>query len=257
MAPSSHSRVGQPPFGTALLGQSPAIAQINRDLAHAAQTDIPALVLGETGSGKSHAARRLHRLSPRRDRPFVVVDCRLLDETTIETALCGPDDAGKIDQARHGTLVLDEIGALNAAAQTRLLHLLLHRHILPPAGLSTTPITRLAALSKHRLLDMMQARQFRSDLFFRLQGYVTALPPLRQRRQDIPLLISHFLQQYASHPPTFSAEALRFLQARDWPGNLRQLQETVQRLVHAGLGKTIQAADITDPSLYAANAVSR
>jgi len=236
-----------PPPPSAVDGEisSPAMRGV-RDLANrAAGSDISVLLLGETGVGKDVMARNIHRLSPRRDRPFLALNCAGLTESLIESELFGytkgaftgavQSKPGLLETAQGGTVFLDEIGDMPPTIQARLLRVIETRQVLPVGGLTARPIDVRFLAATNRDLEIDVEREiFRRDLFFRLNGITLSIPPLRERRQEILPLARAFLAQAASvaglHPvPSLTAEACELLEDYDWPGNIRELKNIAER----------------------------
>ncbi|MCS7305791.1 MAG: sigma-54-dependent Fis family transcriptional regulator [Thermoguttaceae bacterium] len=246
--------------GAELLGQSPAIQAIRASIQRIAQTDLPVLILGENGTGKEVVARAIHFHSPRREKPFVAVNCAAIPDTLAESELFGHEkgaftDAhqarpGKFELAADGTLFLDEIGDLSVNIQAKLLRVLEEKVIVRVGGSRPIPVAaRVIAATNQNLPDLVQARRFREDLFYRLNVVCLQLPPLRDRPGDIILLAEHFLREFcrrARRPvPRFSAEARRRLENHSWPGNVRELRNLMERLAYLGPSDVIEAADLS------------
>jgi DNA-binding NtrC family response regulator/ligand-binding sensor domain-containing protein len=226
------------------VGTSLALRQVQAQLQQVAATDLTVLIEGETGTGKGLAARTLHDLSPRREGPLIQVNCGALPETLVESELFGHEKGaftgavarklGKVDLAAGGTLFLDEIGDLALEAQVKLLRLLEEGIFERVGGTQTLRAkVRVVAATNRDLTKMVAAGTFREDLYFRLQVFPVHLPPLRQRREDIPLLAVYFLEPKAKHlnKPIagLTPEAQIALQTYEWPGNVRELQHAVER----------------------------
>jgi DNA-binding NtrC family response regulator len=221
------------------------------------------LIQGESGTGKELAARALHAYSDRRNEPFVVVNCAAIPEQIIESELFGhekgaftgawKDKKGLVDEARNGTLFLDEIGELNTAMQAKLLRLLQEGEYKPVGSVNTKHAdVRFVAATNHDLRGLIQEKRFREDLFYRLNVISLRLPPLRERRDDIPLLVHHFLKKYGAqnHRETIgvSPEAMSMLMGADWPGNVRELENVIERGVVLCRSDQIHAEDLkADP----------
>jgi DNA-binding NtrC family response regulator len=229
-----------------LVGQSPPMVAVYKQVARVATLDTTVLVLGETGTGKELVARALHYASPRAERPFVVVDCTALPETLFESelfghergAFTGADTArrGLLETAEGGTCLLDEIGDLSAALQAKLLRVLQERAIRRVGGHATIPIdVRVIAATNRDLTKQVADGAFRDDLYYRLNVVTITVPPLRERRDDIPLLAQHFLEKYAratGRPIQGLAPAtVDTLLAWHWPGNVRELEHAIERAV--------------------------
>ena len=230
--------------GPALVGHSPAIIDVMKTLARVAPSQATVLVLGETGTGKELVARTLHHYSDRADRRFVAVNCSALAEGLLESELFGHVRGaftgaagarpGLFREADRGTLFLDEIGDISPALQARLLRAVQEQEIVPVG--SETPVkvdVRVLGATHRDLPELVRQGRFREDLYYRLNVVTLTLPPLRARRQDIPLLIDHFLRdlgaRHARGPVAVDPEAQRRLLAYDWPGNIRELQNVLER----------------------------
>ena len=246
--------------GAELVGQSPAIQAIRASIQRIAQTDLPVLLLGENGTGKEVVARAIHLHSPRHDKPFLAVNCAAIPDTLAESELFGHEkgaftDAhqsrpGKFELAADGTLFLDEIGDLSLAIQAKLLRVLEEKVIVRVGG--SRPIAtgaRVIAATNQDLAELVRRRQFREDLFYRLNVVSLQLPPLRDRPGDIMLLAEHFLQEFcrrAGRPvPRFSPEARERLERHPWPGNVRELRNLMERLAYLGPPDVIEAEDLS------------
>jgi len=233
-----------PAAGPALVGHSPAIIEVMKTLARVAPSQATVLVLGETGTGKELVARTLHHFSDRDDRRFVAVNCSALAEGLLESELfghvrgaftgAGNSRPGLFREADKGTLFLDEIGDISPGLQARLLRVV-QEHEIVPVG-SETPVkvdVRVLGATHRDLPELVRQGRFREDLYYRLNVVTLTLPPLRARRQDIPLLIDHFLRDQAARhgrgPVAVDPEAQRRLLVYDWPGNIRELQNVLER----------------------------
>jgi len=241
------------------VGESEALRRVEEQLVEVAPSDLTVLISGETGTGKGLAARTLHGLSPRKTGLFVQVSCGAIPEGLVESELFGHERGaftgaisrklGKIELAEGGTLFLDEIGDLAMAAQAKLLQFLEERTFERVGGTETLQVdVRVIAATNRDLRGMVQAGQFREDLYFRLQEFQVALPPLRERREDIPALARYFTARMAAHLDKevthLTPEALSALQAYTWPGNIRELEHAVKRAVIVCPGSVIRAEDI-------------
>ncbi|GAB4108104.1 MAG: two-component system response regulator PilR [Acidobacteriota bacterium] len=226
-----------------LVGSSPPMVELYKRIALAARGDSPVLIYGETGTGKELVARCLHRFSPRRDRPFVPVNCGALTETLLETELFGHERGaftgavtarkGLFEQAHGGTLFLDEITETSTAFQVKLLRVLQEGEVRPVGGSRSVQVdVRVVAATNRDLGRLMAEGKFRQDLYYRLGVVELTVPPLRERRQDIPALVSHFLKQASGRLGrsfTVSPEAMKLLQEYSWPGNVRELENVLER----------------------------
>ncbi|NIX77521.1 sigma-54-dependent transcriptional regulator [Microvirga terricola] len=228
-----------------LIGETPAMQRLRQTLRHIADADVDVLVAGETGSGKEVVASALHQWSRRRGKPFVAVNCGALPDTMIESELFGHEPGaftgaqkkriGRIEYSSGGSLFLDEIESMPLDAQVKLLRVLETRRITP---LGTNEIRnvdlRVIAAAKVDLGEASKLGRFREDLFYRLNVVTIRIPPLRERKDDIPLLFAHFARLAAARfnrePPPLSAPVRSYLMAHDWPGNVRELAHFAERL---------------------------
>jgi DNA-binding NtrC family response regulator len=241
---TSARRAGAPQEGSALVGHSPAIIEVMKTVARAAPTQATVMLLGETGTGKELVARTIHGYSERNGRRFVAVNCSALAEGLLESELFGHvrgaftgaagSRPGLFREADRGTLFLDEIGDISPALQARLLRVL-QEHEIVPLG-SETPVkvdVRIIAATHRDIGALVRAGRFREDLYYRLNVVTLQLPPLRHRKQDIPLLMDHFLRELTERhgrgPVAVDPEAQQRLLAYDWPGNIRELQNVLER----------------------------
>ena len=228
------------------VGTSKAWLDVLRLAETVAPTESTVLLQGESGTGKEIIARYVHELSARVDGPFVSINCGALPESLLESELFGhvrgsftgavKDKTGMFATAEHGTFFLDEIGETTPATQVKLLRVLQHREVIPVGATEAIPVeTRLIAATNRDLEDDIKTGRFRSDLYYRLNVIAIHLPPLRQRRDDIPVLAGHFLQRDAAErgtaPKRFQPDALEALQEYQWPGNVRELENALERAV--------------------------
>jgi two-component system nitrogen regulation response regulator GlnG len=232
-----------------MIGRCAAMQEVYKAIGRIAPQDVTVLVLGESGTGKELVARALYQHSRRADRPFVAINCAAIPEALLESELFGHEQgaftgadrrrAGKFEQAHGGTVFLDEIGDMTAATQAKVLRLLQQQQFERLGGNETVRAdVRVIAATNQDLEAAVATGRFRSDLLFRLNGFTIRLPPLRQRREDLPLLVEYFIRTCSRalgrQVHSASPEALEALQAYDWPGNVRQLQSVVRyALVHA------------------------
>ena len=241
------------------IGHSASLRQVLSQISEVAATDLTVLTLGETGTGKGLVARLIHRMSKRHTRPLVQVNCGALPSGLIESELFGHEKGaftsavsrklGKVELAQGGTLFLDEMGDLAPEAQVKLLRLLEEQTFERVGGTETFRAdVRVIAATNRNLQQMVTNGTFREDLYFRLQVFPLQLPPLRERREDIPQLATFFMERMAAHldkPVTrLSPEASAALAAYAWPGNVRELEHSVQRAVIVCKGQTILASDV-------------
>ncbi len=233
-----------------LLGRSAAMEPLRRQVLKAAATSADVMIVGETGTGKELVARCLHVHSTRRERNFVAINCGGLPETLLESELFGHEAGaftsaakrriGKIEHAHGGTLLLDEIESMPLAFQVKLLRVLQERSLERLGSNEEIPVdVRVVAATKVDLRALSAQNKFRSDLYYRLNVAVLELPPLRERREDIPVLFEHFVYQAAARhgrePLALNAATMRQLMSHDWPGNVRELRNVAERAL-LGLG---------------------
>lgn len=238
-----------------LHGKSPRLRSLLKSLEKAASVHSHVLIQGESGTGKELAARTMHGLSDRRQRPFVVLDCKALpaDQQGRELfgtqAGGGQERRGLLEAAQGGTLFLDEVGELAMPLQARLLRVLEEGQIQGHEGHAGIPVdVRVAAATRQDLVDAVQCGRFREDLYFRLNIIPIHVPALRERREDIPLLAEAFLREFSragQHGPSgWSTEAMQRLSAATWPGNVRELRNAVERMISLAPGEEIGAGDV-------------
>ncbi len=244
-----------------ILGETPAILALKARILKAAPSGATVLITGETGAGKEPAARAIHAASRRAKGPFVAVNCATLSPTLLESDLFGHERGaftgavslkhGKIEAAAGGTLFLDEIGEMDSAIQARLLRVLQEREFERVGAVSPLRADiRLVAATNRNLAAEVEAGRFRSDLYYRINVITIHVPPLRERRTDIPLLAAHFLAHFARSGARrvhgISAQARRRLMAYDWPGNVRELQNAIERAVVFCSGAEILEEDLPE-----------
>lgn len=236
-----------------LIGDSPAMQDVLSLVQRAAATPWTVLIRGETGTGKEMIARLLHLLSDRTDRPFLELNCAAVPETLFESELFGHEKGaftgansrrlGVVEQADKGTLFLDEIGETPLSVQAKLLRALQEKKITRVGGSGQIPVdVRIVAATNRDLKKMVQDTAFREDLYFRLNVIEIEVPPLRRRKEDIPLLLDFFMEKYAVKPLTIASDALDLLVRYSYPGNIRELEHLVQRLITMTRTSTINAA---------------
>jgi DNA-binding NtrC family response regulator len=240
-------------------GKSPAMRDFYALMERVAPTDVAVLILGESGTGKELIARILHDFGPRAKGPFVIVDCGSTQPTLLESELFGHvkgsfthavrDKKGLMEVADGGTLVLDEIGNISPEMQTRLLRFLQERTIRRVGDTRAIPVNcRVIAATNADLPALVKKGEFREDLYFRLKVVTLKVPPLRERKEDIPLLTERFLEAFslAQNRPkvTASAETLRVLMAHSWPGNVRELKHALESGVVFCRGQVLEPGDI-------------
>lgn len=232
--------------GLPLIGQTPAMERLRRTLRQIADTDVDVLVTGETGSGKEVVANLLHRWSRRANGNFVALNCGTLPETVIESELFGHEAGaftgaqkkrvGRIEHSSGGTLFLDEIESMPASTQVQMLRVLEMREVTPLGTNEVRPVDlRVVAAAKLDLGNASQRGAFREDLYYRLNVVTLSIPPLRERRDDVPLLFGYFAERAAARfrraVPATAAAVQRHLREHDWPGNVRELAHFAERLV--------------------------
>jgi Nif-specific regulatory protein len=247
-----------------LIGESQAMKEIEQQIARVAPTNATCLIRGESGSGKELVARAIHYSSPRKNGPFVCLNCAALTETLLESELFGHEKGsftgatekkiGKFEAANHGTIFLDEIGEMNVGTQAKLLRIL-EGHPFERVG-GSVPIrvdVRVVSATNQPLEQAIQDNRFRRDLFFRLQVVEMRVPPLRERKSDVPILAEHFLRRFVRETGRkirgFTPAALRKMEEYDWPGNVRELRNVVERAVALGSGPLLDVGDIWLSSL--------
>jgi DNA-binding NtrC family response regulator len=244
---------------TGLVGESAAIREVLVKVEQIAPVTSTVLIEGESGTGKELVARAVHRLSPRRGKPFIAVNVGALPETLLESELFGHEKGaftgaaerrlGRFELADAGTLFLDEIGEIPSATQVKLLRVLEEREVTRVGGGQSIPIdVRVVAATNRPLREHVEEGGFRADLFYRLNVLSVYLPPLRERREDIPLLVRTFVTEFSAlHDrefPGISGEALEMLVEYPWPGNVRELRNLVESMVVLAHGRVIGADDI-------------
>jgi two-component system, NtrC family, nitrogen regulation response regulator NtrX len=242
-----------------IVGSSYAIRAVLDRIEKVGPTDARVLITGENGSGKELVARALHRTSPRSDRPFVEVNCAAIPAELIESELFGhvkgaftgahTDRTGKFEQADGGTLFLDEIGDMSLSAQAKVLRALQDGVVTRVGGEKTIHVdVRVVAATNQDLDAMIAEGRFREDLYFRLAVVPIQVPPLRERREDVPMLVRHFteraIEEQRLPPRRLSAEAVERLTRMEWPGNVRELRNTVERLLILSHGTEAGVRDV-------------
>lgn len=242
-----------------IVGASSAVRGLVDQIKRVAATPARVLVTGENGTGKELVARAIHQQSPRVKGPFIEVNCAAIPSELIESELFGhmkgsftgavQDRAGKFEQADGGTLFLDEIGDMSLAAQAKVLRVLQEGEVTRIGGQKVRKVdVRVLAATNKRLEDEIADGRFREDLYYRLNVVPITVPPLRERRDDIPMLVQHFLERLATEsglpPRIVEAEAMERLAALDWPGNVRELRNTVERLLILSAGPRVTRSDV-------------
>src|SRR5829696_8820042 len=248
-AESPHSTAPAQRTRGLLFGSGEKMAEVRELIDRVADTDVTVLIAGESGTGKELVARAIHAASPRRDKPFVKVNCAALPSELLESELFGFERGaftgaiqhkpGKFEFANHGTMFLDEISEMQPPLQSKLLQVLQDGEFARLGGRNDVRVdVRIVAATNRDLEVAVAEGQFREDLFFRLNVVSITLPPLRQRRDEIPELAHLFLTQYCEHynkpPQTFASDTMRLFAEYDWPGNVRELEKLIKRAVILG-----------------------
>lgn len=242
-----------------IIGSSPATLSIIKMIDQVAKSTATILISGESGTGKELVARAIHYNSDRKEKPFITINCTAMPEQIIESELFGhvkgsftgawKDKRGIVQEADQGTLFLDEIGDLNIAMQAKLLRLLQEGEYKPVGGLTTKQADiRFVVATNQDLKKLIEAKQFREDLYYRLNVINLHMPPLRDRKEDIPILAHHFLKKFNSlndkKISTIAPEAISALMSKSWPGNIRELENCIERGVILCQSDTIKISDI-------------
>jgi nitrogen regulation protein NR(I) len=245
----------------ALIGRSQAMQEIFKAIGRVAPTDVTVLIRGESGTGKELVARAIYQHSARADKPFLVINCVAIPETLLESELFGYEKGaftgahnrriGKIEQAHGGTIFLDEIGDMPLSIQAKLLRLLQEKSIERLGGKNPIPVdVRIVAATNRDLESAVAEGRFRSDLYYRLKVVMLELPPLRERREDIGLLVDYFIAKYSAEMgipnPGITPDAKAFMETLDWPGNVRELANTIRKVLIFNRGMPITREEIAD-----------
>ncbi|NMA45825.1 MAG: sigma-54-dependent Fis family transcriptional regulator [Lentisphaerae bacterium] len=260
-AGSEHNSLGSQDGPDGIIGRSKRITAVFTAVRQVAESRSTVLLSGESGTGKELFARAIHQLSSRADKPFIAIHCAALNENLLESELFGHEKGaftganerviGRFEKADGGTLFLDEIGEITPATQVKLLRVLETRNFERVGGGNTITVdVRLIAATNRDLKAMVDAGTFREDLFYRLHVVNIALPPLRERQEDIPLLLDFYLKRTAQENDKviegFSPEAVKVLGTYDWPGNVRELRNCVERMVVFARGSTLTLNDVPE-----------
>jgi two-component system nitrogen regulation response regulator GlnG len=239
-----------------IIGRSPLMQEVYKAVGRIAPQDVTVLILGESGTGKELVARAIYQHSRRADKPFLALNCAAIPESLLESELFGHERGaftgadrqriGKFEQAHGGTIFLDEIGDMSPATQAKVLRVLQDQQFERVGGRDTLAVdARVIAATNRNLEAEVATGRFRQDLFYRLNGVTISLPTLRDRKDDIPLLVDHFIRvanrKLDKHVKTVSPEALRILNAHEWPGNVRELQNVVRYSVIQAAGDVLTA----------------
>jgi nitrogen regulation protein NR(I) len=244
------------PARDALVGRSSAMQAIYKEIGRVASKPVSVLIRGETGTGKELIARAIFQHSDRASAPFVAINCAAIPETLLESELFGHERGaftgaqerriGRFEQANRGTIFLDEIGDMSSGTQVKLMRVLQEKCLQRLGSKDTIGVdVRVLAATHHDLESAIAQKHFREDLYYRLSVVVISLPPLRNRREDIPELVRHFLQKHGPElgnaNPSIHTEAMSYLQAQNWPGNVRELENVVRKAVLLAQSYTINA----------------
>jgi transcriptional regulator with GAF, ATPase, and Fis domain len=245
-----------------IVGTSPAMREVYRLTRLVAPSRASVLLVGETGTGKEVIARAIHQLSPRADGPYVRVNCGALSESLLESELFGhvkgaftgaiDNKTGRFEAAHGGTIFLDEISSMSPKLQVKLLRVLQERELERVGESRTIRVdTRVIAATNQLLEDEIEAGRFRDDLYYRLNVVPIFLPPLRERREDIPALARFFLERYSEEnrreTPELTTEVMKMLLGYDWPGNVRELENCIERAVVLSEGADLRAEQVKPP----------
>ncbi len=238
-----------------LIGHSAAMQEVYKLIGRVANSDVTVLITGESGTGKERVARAIHHTSNRRNGPFIAVNCAALPETLLESELFGHEKGaftgataqrkGRFEQAAKGSIFLDEVGELSAATQKKMLRVLQERAFERVGGNTTIKAdVRILAATNRNLAQDVPSGRFREDLYYRLNVINIHMPPLRERKDDIPMLVEYFLARQPKRadgsPPRLAQEAMDWLIHYDWPGNVRQLENAIERAVVLSQGNLIE-----------------
>jgi nitrogen regulation protein NR(I) len=250
-----------PAASDAIVGNSRQMQMLYKEIGRIAPTSVTVLIRGETGTGKELLARAIYQHSDRAQQPFIAVNCAAIPETLLESELFGHErgaftgaDArriGRFEQADQGTIFLDEIGELNQNTQGKLLRVLQERTIQRVGGKETIPVNiRIIAATHRNLEEAIATKEFRQDLFYRLSVVVLHVPPLRERTEDIPMLVRYFLQRHSEQLGAeisgIGATALELLQSQSWPGNVRELENVVCQAMLLARGPTLERESVAE-----------
>ncbi|MBI2826311.1 MAG: sigma-54-dependent Fis family transcriptional regulator [Planctomycetia bacterium] len=237
-----------------LVGRSPAMQDVYKAIGRVAPQNVTVLIRGESGTGKELVARAIYQHSPRASRPFLAVNCAAIPDTLLESELFGHEKGaftgadqrriGKFEQCNGGTLFLDEVGDMSLLLQAKMLRVLQQQQFERVGGNQTiTTDVRLITATNRDLEKMVEAREFRADLYYRLSGFTIHLPPLRERTADVPLLLDYFLRRFSTalskDVQAISPEAMAILMAHHWPGNIRELENVVRQALLNTVGPVL------------------
>jgi nitrogen regulation protein NR(I) len=255
------------PDHDAIIGKSRAMQAIYKEIGRIASKPVNVLIRGETGTGKELIARAIYQHSDRANAAFVAINCAAIPETLLESELFGHERGaftgaesrriGRFEQASHGTIFLDEIGDMTPGTQVKLMRVLQERSLNRLGGKETIAVdVRVIAATHRNLEDDIRIGHFREDLYYRLSVVVIALPPLRERREDVPELVHYFLRKHSAElqveNPSIHASAMEYLQSQPWPGNVRELENVIRKVLLLARGYTISADHVRSTASQAA-----
>jgi transcriptional regulator with GAF, ATPase, and Fis domain len=259
--------------GDEIIGSDFGLKAVMEMVKQVAPLDSPVLLLGETGTGKELIANAIHYSSPRKDGPFIKVNCGAIPETLLDSELFGHEKGaftgavsqkrGRFERASKGTIFLDEIGELPAHAQVRLLRVLQSKEIERVGGTTSIRVdVRIISATNRNLQEMIASGRFREDLWFRLNIFPIMIPPLRQRREDIPALVYHFIDRKSkeiklTEIPVLAPGAIDRLMAYDWPGNVRELENLIERALIQSRGDKLSFETLSAPQVPVGREVTR
>ena len=238
-----------------IIGHSPALLEIKQIISDYAASDLPILITGETGVGKELFAKAIHEMSPRKFHPYIKINCAAIPTELLESELFGYEPGafsgaskngkpGKFELANHGTILLDEIGEMPQTLQSKLLRVLQEQEFERIGGINTIKVNvRIICCTNQDLQQLIQAKHFRSDLYYRINTVELKIPPLRDRKKDLAELTDYFIQKYNAehdtHVISIDTDVLQLFQSYDWPGNVRELEHIVERLCTINNNRTI------------------
>ncbi|MDZ7372627.1 MAG: sigma-54 dependent transcriptional regulator [candidate division KSB1 bacterium] len=245
-----------------IIGQSGAMQEVKKAIARVLDSNVTVLITGESGTGKELVARAIHFNGRRKNKPFVAVNCSALPESLLESELFGHEKGaftgatqrriGKFEQANGGTIFLDEIGLMSPSTQAKILRVLQEREFERVGGNELVRVdVRIISATNRNLEEAMKKGEFREDLYYRISVFPIHLPPLRERKEDIPLLAAHFLKKYSEQEgkqvDSISPEALELMMAYNWPGNVRELENAIERAVVLATTNEITPKELPAP----------
>lgn len=251
-----------------LIGQSEALKEVFDKIEKVGATDVTVLVQGESGSGKELVAKEIHKRSKRRNEPLIIMNCAAVPETLVESELFGHEKGaftgaterrfGKFELANKGTIFLDEIGDMSLSTQSKLLRVLQEQKFERLGGIETLTVdVRIISATHRDLEEEIEENRFREDLYYRIKVVSIKLPPLRHRKEDIPLLVNrflyHFSEKHQKQIEAISHEAMKYLVSYDWPGNVRQLKNVIESAVVLSNNEILDTADLSEEIKHPGN----